>query len=308
MSSFLSDAVADAPALLIRQAQDAPTPRVAIARAGAPLPMLAAMEATQANMMVPLFTGERDMIQAEADKLGWDISPYEIINTTGEIEAGNAAAMACGERRADVLMKGQLHTDVFMRAAVSRDAGLRTGKRFVHIFHITTPDGSGSITISDAAVNVHPNIDTRKDATREVVDLLHKIGNPRPKVAFLSATESPIEAVPSSTEGRELRDWAIENIRDADFSGPLAFDLIMSPKAVQAKKLTGDPVAGQADAIIVPDIVSGNALFKSFVYLSGGCAGGIVMGAKVPILLTSRADPAAARLSSIALGAIVAAG
>jgi phosphate acetyltransferase len=308
MSSFLSDAVADAPALLIRQAQDAPTPRVAIARAGAPLPMLAAMEATQANMMVPLFTGERDMIQAEADKLGWDISPYEIINTTGEIEAGNAAAMACGEGRADVLMKGQLHTDVFMRAAVSRDAGLRTGKRFVHIFHITTPDGSGSITISDAAVNVHPNIDTRKDATREVVDLLHKIGNPRPKVAFLSATESPIEAVPSSMEGRELRDWAIENIRDADFSGPLAFDLIMSPKAVQAKKLTGDPVAGQADAIIVPDIVSGNALFKSFVYLSGGCAGGIVMGAKVPILLTSRADPAAARLSSIALGAIVAAG
>jgi phosphate acetyltransferase len=308
MSSFLSDAVADAPALLIRQAQDAPTPRVAIARAGAPLPMLAAMEATQANMMVPLFTGERDMIQAEADKLGWDISPYEIINTTGEIEAGNAAAMACGEGRADVLMKGQLHTDAFMRAAVSRDAGLRTGKRFVHIFHITTPDGSGSITISDAAVNVHPNIDTRKDATREVVDLLHKIGNPRPKVAFLSATESPIEAVPSSTEGRELRDWAIENIRDADFSGPLAFDLIMSPKAVQAKKLTGDTVAGQADAIIVPDIVSGNALFKSFVYLSGGCAGGIVMGAKVPILLTSRADPAAARLSSIALGAIVAAG
>ena len=117
MSSFLSDAVADAPALLIRQAQDAPTPRVAIARAGAPLPMRAAMEATQANMMVPLFTGERDMIQAEADKLGWDISPYEIINTTGEIEAGNAAAMACGEGRADVLMKGQLHTNVFMRTA-----------------------------------------------------------------------------------------------------------------------------------------------------------------------------------------------
>ena len=108
-------------------------------------------------------------------------------------------------------------------------------------------------------------------------------------------------------EGRELRDWARENIKNADFSGPLAFDLIMSPKAVKAKKLTDDPVAGQADAIIVPDIVSGNALFKSFVYLTGGCSGGIVMGAKVPILLTSRADPSAARLSSIALGAIMAA-
>lgn len=305
---FLSDAVAIPPAHIIKLAQDAPSPRVAIARAGAPLPMLAAFEATQANMMVPLFTGERDMIQAEADKLEWDISGFEIINTTGEAEAGAAAAMACGEGRADVLMKGQLHTDAFMRAAVARDAGLRTGKRFVHIFHITTPDGTRSITISDAAVNVTPNLDTRRDATVAVVDLLHKIGNPRPKVAFLSATESPIESVPSSMEGRELRDWAVENIQNADFSGPLAFDLIMSPKAVQTKKLTDDPVAGQADAIIVPDIVSGNALFKSFVYLAGGCAGGIVMGAKVPILLTSRADPSAARLSSIALGAIVAAG
>ncbi len=305
--SFLSNAEAQPPAHIIKLAQDAPSPRVAIARAGAPLPMLAAMEATQANMMIPLFTGERADIEAEADKLGWDISAFEIINTTGEAEAGAAAAKACGEGRADVLMKGQLHTDAFMKAAVSRDAGLRTGKRFVHIFHITTPDGSRSITISDAAVNVNPNLETRRDATVEVVNLLHKIGNPRPKVAFLSATESPLPAVPSSMEGRELRDWARQTIKDADFSGPLAFDLIMSPKAVQAKKLTGDPVAGHADAIIVPDIVSGNALFKSFVYLTGGCAGGIVMGAKVPILLTSRADPSAARLSSIALGAIVAA-
>lgn len=305
--SFLSDAVAIPPAHIIKLAQEAPSPRVAIARAGAPLPMLAAMEATQANMMVPLFTGERADILAEADKLNWDISEFEIIDTNGEAEAGAAAALACGEGRADVLMKGQLHTDAFMRAAVSRDAGLRTCKRFVHIFHITTPDGTKSITISDAAVNVNPDISTRKDATTEVVSLLHKIGNPRPKVAFLSATESPIEAVPSSMEGRELRDWARDTVEGADFSGPLAFDLIMSPSAVAAKKLTDDPVAGQADAIIVPDIVSGNALFKSFVYLTGGCAGGIVMGAKVPILLTSRADPAAARLSSIALGAIVAA-
>ena len=305
MSSFLSDAEAEAPADIIKLAQDAPSPRVAIARAGAPLPMQAAKEAFEANMMVPVFTGERWMIEDEAAKLDWDISGFELIEATGEEESGMAAAKACGDGRADVLMKGQLHTDAFMKAAVARDSGLRTGKRFVHIFHITK--GDHAIAISDAAVNVNPNLDTRKDATAEVVALLHKIGNPRPKVAFLSATESPIPSVPSSMEARALRDWAIENIEGADFSGPLAFDLIMSPKAVQAKKLAGDPVAGQADAIIVPDIVSGNALFKSFVYLSGGCAGGIVMGAKVPILLTSRADPAAARLSSIALGAIVAA-
>ena len=305
-ASFLSDAVAQPPASLIEMAQKLPSPRVAIARAGAALPMKAAKEATEANMMIPLFTGERHMIENEAATLGWDISGFEIIEADGEIESGMAAAKACGEGRADVLMKGQLHTDVFMRAAVTRDNGLRIGKRFVHVFHITTADGSGSITISDAAVNVAPNLDTRKDATGAVVSLLHKLGNTRPKVAFLSATESPIESVPSSMEGRELRDWAQANIEGADFSGPLAFDLIMSPKAVAAKKITGDAVAGQADAIIVPDIVSGNALFKSFAYLGGGCAGGIVMGAKVPILLTSRADPAAARLSSIALGAVMA--
>ena len=305
-ASFLSDAVAQPPASLIEMAQKLPSPRVAIARAGAALPMKAAKEATEANMMIPLFTGERHMIENEAATLGWDISGFEIIEADGEIESGMAAAKACGEGRADVLMKGQLHTDAFMRAAVTRDNGLRTGKRFVHVFHITTADGSGSITISDAAVNVAPNLDTRKDATGAVVSLLHKLGNTRPKVAFLSATESPIESVPSSMEGRELRDWAQANIEGADFSGPLAFDLIMSPKAVAAKKITGDAVAGQADAIIVPDIVSGNALFKSFTYLGGGCAGGIVMGAKVPILLTSRADPAAARLSSIALGAVMA--
>ena len=305
--SFLSDATTIAPAHIIEMAQKAASPRVAIASAGAALPMLAAKEATQADMMVPLFTGKRDLIEAEAKNLDWDISGFEIIDAEGEDAAGLAAAKACGEGRADVLMKGHIHTDAFMRAAVSRDGGLRTGRRFVHIFHITSPDGTGSITISDAAVNVAPDISTRQDATGEVVKLLNKLGNPRPKVAFLSATESAIESVPSSVEARMLRDWAREKIKEADFSGPLAFDLIMSPQAVAAKKISDDPVAGQADAIIVPDIVSGNALFKSFVYLAGGCAGGIVMGAKVPILLTSRADPAAARLSSIALGAIMAA-
>lgn len=304
---FLSDASAIAPPHIIEMAQRLPSPRVAIARAGSRLPMLAAKEATEANMMVPVFTGERHMIKDEAAALDWDISGFEIIEAEGEAASGMAAALACGEGRADVLMKGQLHTDAFMKAAVSRDAGLRTGRRFVHIFHITGADGTGAITISDAAVNVHPNLDTRKDATAEVVKLLHRLGNDRPKVAFLSATESAIPSVPSSMEARELRDWARAEIDGANFSGPLAFDLIMSPKAVATKKMTDDPVAGQADAIIVPDIVSGNALFKSFVYLAGGCAGGIVMGAKVPILLTSRADPPAARLSSVALGAIMAA-
>jgi phosphate acetyltransferase len=303
-SPFLSTREAVAPQDLIDRAKRFGAPRVAIARAGAPLPMEAAEDATKAGIMVPVFVGEADMIRAEAAKLDWDISGYALHDTTGEEEAGRTAAALCGAGEADVLMKGQLHTDVFMKSAVSRDAGLRTGARFVHIFHITHPDGGKPILISDAAVNVAPNIETRQSSIVEVKDLLNRLGNDRPKIAILSATESAIPSVPSSMDGHELAEWARANVDGVDVSGPLALDLIMSPKAAATKKLTDDPVAGQADAIIVPDIVSGNALFKAFVYLTGGCAAGVVTGAKVPILLTSRADPPAARIASAALASI----
>ena len=303
-SPFLSTREAQVPQDLIARAQTFGAPRVAIARAGAPLPMEAAMEATKAGIMIPVFVGEADMILAEAAKLGWDISSYALHDTTGEEEAGLTAAGLCGAGEAEVLMKGQLHTDVFMKSAVSRNAGLRTGNRFVHIFHISHPDGGKPILISDAAVNVNPDVITRQSAIVEVKKLLNKLGNDRPKIAILSATESAIPSVPSSMEGKALAEWARENVEGIDVSGPLALDLIISPKAVATKKLTGDPVAGNADAIIVPDIVSGNALFKAFVYLTGGCAAGVVTGAKVPILLTSRADPPAARIASAALAAI----
>ena len=303
-SPFLSTREAVAPADLIARAQRFGAPRVAIARAGSPLPMEAAMEATKAEIMVPIFVGEADMIRAEAEKLDWDISGFALHDTRGEKEAGRTAAALCGAGEADVLMKGQLHTDVFMKSAVSRDAGLRTGQRFVHIFHISHPDGGRPILISDAAVNVAPDLITRQSSIVEVKKLLNKLGNDRPRIAILSATESAIPSVPSSMEGKELADWARENVAGIDVSGPLAFDLIMSPQAAATKRMTDDPVAGHADAIIVPDIVAGNALFKAFVYLTGGCAAGVVTGAKVPILLTSRADPPAARIASAALAAI----
>jgi len=288
---FLSPREAVCPANLLDMAKTAKS---------APLPMQAAKEAAELDIMEPVFCGERAKIEAEAETLSWDISGFDLIEAEGEDGGGQAAAFACGDGRADVLMKGQLHTDVFMKSALNRDAGLRTGNRLVHIFHISHPDGGKPMLISDAAVNVDPNLETRKDSVRETVRLLHLLGNARPKVAFLSATESVLETVPSSVEAKELGE-----IAEAAFSGPLAMDLILSPEAVATKKLTDDPVAGQADAIIVPDIVSGNALFKSFVYLTGGCAAGIVMGAKVPILLTSRADPPAARMASICLASVV---
>ncbi|HBN30787.1 MAG: phosphate acyltransferase [Rhodobacterales bacterium] len=306
-SPFLSQIEPVCPADLLARAQALPPPRVAIARAGAELPMIAAKEATDLGIMTPVFTGERSDIQRVADQLNWDISSYPLIDTIGEADAGAAAAYACGHDQADILMKGQLHSDMFLKTAIAKTAGLRTGNRLIHIFHLSHPAGGQPILITDAAVNVSPDLATRKTAAQEVVTLLHKLGNSRPKIAFLSATESPISSIPSSTEARELRDWAIENIADADFSGPLALDLILSAHSAAIKGMADDPVAGRADAIVVPDIVSGNVLFKALVYLSGGCAAGLITGAKVPLLLTSRSDPPAARLASIALAAVASA-
>jgi phosphate acetyltransferase len=301
---FISKADPVCPADLLERARTGSVPRVAIARAGAALPMQAAFEATQAGIMTPIFVGEEDDIRAEAAKLDWDISEFELIDTVGEAEAGITAATLCGQGKADVLMKGQLHTDVFMKSALNREAGLRMGAKFVHLFSMTHPNGGTPIVISDAAVNVSPDIETRQDATRSVVKLLKALGVERPKVAFLSATEVEIPSVPSSLEGAELATWARENVEGADFAGPLALDLIMSEKSRDMKGLQDDTVAGQADGIIVPDIVAGNALFKAMVYMTGACSGGLVVGGKVPILLTSRADSAAARMASVALASV----
>ena len=306
-SPFLTTREALCPPDLLARAQEIKSPRVAIAAAGSALPMEAAYEATQAGIMEPVFIGDPAGIQAEAGKLDWDISSFPLIEADGENACAAAAANACGTGKADVLMKGHLHSDTFMRAAVSRDAGLRTGERFVHIFHLTHPDGGKPMLVSDAAVNVAPNIATRQDALKNMVRLLKVLGNARPKIAVLSATESVIESVPSSVEADEIVQWARTEVKDADVAGPLAMDGIISPEAVSIKKMEG-PVPGNADAILVPDIVSGNAIFKSLVYLSGACAAGVVMGAKVPILLTSRADPAQARLASVALASIIANG
>lgn len=303
-SPFVSSREAVVPQNLLDMAHGFAAPRVAIACAGGPLPMQAAMEATKLDLMTPVFVGKADLIRAEAAKLDWDISPYPLHDTPTQEEAGIIAATLCGSGDADVLMKGDIKTHHFLSGALKREAGLRTDQRLVHIFHISHPDGGKPILISDAAVNIRPSIHVRQIAMRRVADLAQTLGTKRPKIAILSGTETPAPSFPSSMEARELADWAKDHMPDADVSGPLALDLILSSKSAETKHMTHDPVAGDADAIIVPDVISGNALFKAFVYLSGGCAAGIVSGAKVPILLTSRADPVAARVASLALANI----
>ncbi len=306
MLAFLDQRSAVCPASLLEKAKANPNrPRVAIANAGAPLPMESCKAATDEGLILPVFVGNREAIRREAAALNWDIETFELVEAEGEEAAAKAATLAVQDGRADVLMKGQLHTDVFMKAALDKETGIRDGRRFVHVFHMTMPESDRPLLITDGAVNVTPDFKTRQVAVECVLEVCQAVGIAQPKVAVLSATEEVIPSVPSAIEADELVQWARGAHPEAAFSGPLALDLILSKESAKIKKREGDPVTGDADAIIVPDIVAGNVLFKALVYLRAACAAGVVMGGKVPVVLTSRADPPAARLASLALAAVL---
>lgn len=310
--NFIHPVQAECPQGLLAAARERGRLNLLVVRASAPLPMEAAFHAYQAGIAQPVLVGEADRIEAEAATLGWDLSDITVIDSNGEAEAAAKAAslLQASLSEPDALpvgavMKGQLHTDVFMAALLNREVGLRIGNRLVHIFAIYPPDsGAGPVLVSDAAVNVTPDEKTQNQSMIEMCALAKKLGHTRPKLAILSATETPIDSMTASIVAAERAKWAKAHLVDTDISGPLSFDLALSAHAVATKGITGDAVAGRANCLLVPDIVSGNILYKALVYLGGGCAAGIVLGGAVPILLTSRADPPAARLASIALAGI----
>lgn len=305
-SAFLTTISPTCPADLLdraRAARQNPL-RLAVVRASAPLPMQTAKQAYEEGIATPILIGEADLIKKEAEAIGWDLSGIAIHDSQGEKGAIDHATALTRNGGADAIMKGHLHSDVFMGGIVSRDAGIRGTERMVHIFAMFHPDGGSPILISDGAVNVTPDMKTRQQMLISLAHMARSLGIETPKIAVISATETPIASVPSSIEARELSDWAQDHIHDAIVSGPLSFDLAMSPEAVEIKGLDDDQVAGQADALAMPDITSGNVLFKSMVWHNGACAAGVVVGGKVPIILTSRADPPSARLASIALAAL----
>ena len=305
-SAFLTTISPTCPADLLdraRAARQNPL-RLAVVRASAPLPMQTAKQAYEEGVATPILIGEADLIKKEAEAIGWDLSGIAIHDSQGEKGAIDHATALTRNGGADAIMKGHLHSDVFMGGIVSRDAGIRGTERMVHIFAMFHPDGGSPILISDGAVNVTPDMKTRQQMLISLAHMARSLGIETPKIAVISATETPIASVPSSIEARELSDWAQDHIHDAIVSGPLSFDLAMSPEAVEIKGLDDDQVAGQADALAMPDITSGNVLFKSMVWHNGACAAGVVVGGKVPIILTSRADPPSARLASIALAAL----
>ena len=305
-TSFLSQAVPSCPSWLLQQAARGDAVPMGFVRATSATVLESAMDAAKAGLVVPHLIGEGDEIKEIAAAAAISLDGAVIHEAAGEQGAiDTAIALA----KSDVIrgfVKGQLHTDIFMGGLVKRDAGIRTDQRMVHVFAMLPPDGGQPIFVSDGAVNVTPNDETKLVAALQVAKLARAIGQERPKIAFLSATESEIESVPSSLDAGRLAQLAREADDAADFAGPLSLDLAIAPQAVAAKGLSDNPVAGRADGLIVPDIVSGNILFKSLVWFGGGAAAGLVMGGRLPIILTSRSDPAPARLASIALGAIAA--
>jgi phosphate acetyltransferase len=297
---MLGGSVVECPASLMQVGRGGPPVRTAIVNAVNDVALESARDATEARLIEPVLVGAYDQIRAAAAKIGWSIAPYEVIEAAGEDAAALAGAMAAGSGRVDALMKGHLHTDSFMKAVLNKEAGLRVGSPLTHVSHLTVAGRAGSFIISDCALNPAPDLELKKAIITNAVALARALGNPRPKVALLSATEVVSPRIPSTVEAAELTRWAAGAVPDADVDGPLAFDLAVSPEAVRIKGIHSK-VAGAADIVIVPEIVAGNALMKTMTQFMGACLGGIVLGAKVPIVLTSRSDPPASRLASAAL-------
>ena len=277
--------------------------RAAIVNAGKPLAMLSVQDAVNEKLIEPVFIGDKKEIIKCAEDLTFDISQYEIIDEPVENNTAPIAAKLASEDKVRIIVKGHIHTDILMKEVLKRDYGLIGKTRLSHIWHLTINKDDKPLIITDGALNVLPNMKTKLHILRNVVDFSKRIGIEKPKVAILSATEEVIESVPSSMEAAELTKLAkFENIK-ADVFGPLAFDNCISKKSAAIKGIKNN-VAGEADVLLVPSVETGNSLVKMMIYFCGACAAGVVVGGKVPIVITSRSDEAQARLASIAAAVV----
>ncbi|MEQ8319037.1 MAG: bifunctional enoyl-CoA hydratase/phosphate acetyltransferase [Rhodospirillales bacterium] len=294
----------EVPQGLMDKARALPPVAMAVAGADHPVALESARQASDEGLIIPTLVGNKYDIHKIADDMGWDISDVRIVDSKPEDHAADAAVQLASANEVQALMKGQLHTDAIMRAVVQRDAGLRTDRRISHVFHMTVPGSDQALMISDAAVNVAPNESTLMHIVLNAVDLAHALGYETPKVAMLSGSESVIESMPSTLLARQIVERANSGeVENAHVDGPFAFDNAVSPDAARMKGI-GGPVAGQADILAVPNIEMGNGLFKMLVYFRSALAAGVVLGAKVPVVLTSRADPPEARLAASAIAQI----
>ena len=301
---MLSTLPFEVPERLMQKARALPAVTMAIAGADHPVALESARQASEAGLIIPTLVGDQGEINRIAADLGWDISGIRVIHAEPEAPSADAAVQLASANEVQSLMKGQLHTDTIMKAVVARNAGLRTDRRISHVFHMTVPGSDKALMITDGAVNVAPDERTLMSIVMNAVDLAHALGYTRPKVAMLSGSESVMDSMPSTLLARKIVERAqAGEIEAADVDGPFAFDNAVSPEAAKLKGISG-AVAGQADILAVPNIEMGNGLFKMLVYFRSALAAGVVLGARVPIVLTSRADPPEARLVASAIAQI----
>jgi phosphate acetyltransferase len=266
-----------------------------------------AVEAARLKLIVPILVGPKARIRDVAARFHLNIEGFEIVDAEHSHDAATKAVALVREGRAEALMKGSLHTDELMAAVVGREGGLRTARRISHCFIMDVPGRPEALFITDAAVNITPTLAEKVDIVQNTIDLAHAIGVSDVRVAILSAMETVNPNVPSTLEAAALCKMADRGqITGAVLDGPLALDNAISPEAAAIKKIAS-PVAGRANVLVVPDLEAGNMLAKSMSFLSGADAAGIVLGARVPIILTSRADALLTRLASCAVATLLAA-
>ena len=277
--------------------------KVAVVNAGKPLPMLSVQDAVNENLIEPIFIGDKKEILKYAEDLKWDVSKYEIIDEPVENNTAKIAAKLASENKIKIIVKGHIHTDVLMKEVLKREYNLLGKTRLSHIWHMSVEKDGKPLIITDGALNVLPNVKTKMHILKNVINFSNRIGISRPKVAVLSATEEVLESVPSSLDAAELSKLAKEENLEADVFGPLAFDNSISKKSAAIKGIK-NAVAGEADVLLVPSVETGNGLVKMMIYFMGACAAGVVVGGKVPVVITSRSDEAQARLASIAAAVV----
>ena len=288
---------------LLDKAHEKKGVKVAIVNAGKPLPMLSVQDAVNENLIDPIFIGEKKNILKCAEDLKWDLSPYEIIDEPEENNTPKIAAKLASEDKVRIIVKGHIHTDILMKEVLKREYNLLGKTRLSHIWHMTIDKNDSPLIITDGALNVSPNVKTKMHILKNVINFSKRIGISRPKVSVLSATEEIIDSVPSSLDAAEITKLSIKESLNADVFGPLAFDNSISKKSANIKNIK-NIVAGEADVLLVPNVETGNALVKMMIYFMGACAAGVVVGGKVPVVITSRSDEAPARLASIAAAVV----
>jgi phosphate acetyltransferase len=266
-----------------------------------------ATEAAELGIISPLLVGPADKIKKVAHEHKIDISKFEIVDAPHSDAAAARGVELIREGKGELLMKGSLHTDELMRAVTAANTGLRTARRISHVFIMDVPTYPETLFVTDAAINIFPDLDVKRDIVQNVIDLFTQVGLGKPRVAILSAVETVTSKIPSTIDAAALCKMADRGqITGGVLDGPLAFDNAIDPEAARIKGIHS-PVAGRAQILVVPDLEAGNMLAKNLIYLSKADSAGLVLGARVPIVLTSRADSVRSRMASCAAAVLYAA-